>query len=235
MGSIPLTASKPICLRAYAKNRLTMARITNLNIPHHTGDRMPPITRTLLLLRPYTGWHPTLSGISSGSSIVRQTDGRREYRRQRWQGPKVSAPTVGATEPKGTDDMPGLISGRSGERVVAIAIVNKHTAICCEGPQPGKFLGAAIKASRKIQNLDWRVFSIWELAKALAQVEIYAKRALRNPGYLGRLDVHKIIGNTSWLIYCYSLTNDRVAAGIDNVIPKRVDNQRTCKTRTGSP
>jgi hypothetical protein len=66
MGTIILTASKPICFRAYTKNRPTMARLTNLNSLHNTGDRMPPTTRTPLLLRPYIGWQPTSSGISSG-------------------------------------------------------------------------------------------------------------------------------------------------------------------------
>ena len=222
MGPVALVASKPICLRAYTKNRPTMARITNLSLPHNTGERMPPTTRTMLLLRPYTGWHPTSSGISSGSSIVRQRDGlKKKHLRYVWQEPKVGAPTVGATELKGTDDMRGKIR-RSGERVVAIAIVNKHTAIFCEGPQPGKFLGIAIKASQKIQNLDWRVFSIWELAKALAQIEYYAKLARRNLGHLGKLDVHKILSNTSFLIYAYALTKDRVAVGIDNVTPRGI-------------
>ena len=204
-------------LRAYTKSRLTMARITNLKL-HNTGDRTPPATRTRLLLCPYTGCHPTSSGISSGSSKVCQRDGLRQYRRQVRQGPNVSAPTVSATEPKGTDDMRGKTC-RSGERVVAGAIVksNRHTAISCEGPQPGKFLGTAIKASQKIRNLDWSVFSLYELANALAQIEYYTKLARRNPGYLGRLDVHKILGNTSFLIYAYVLTKDRVAAGIDNV------------------
>lgn len=214
-----MVVPKPICFRAYARNRPTTARLTNLNTPHNTGERMPPTTRTLLLLRPYTGWHPTSSGISSGSGKVRQRDGLRQYRRHKWQGPKVGARTVSATKSKGTDDMQGKTC-RSGEGVVAIAIVNRHTAICCEGPQPGRFLGFAIKASQKIRNLDWSVFSIWELANALAQIEHYAELARRNPGHLGRLNVHKILGNQSFLIYAYSLTKDRVAVGMDNVVPK---------------
>lgn len=94
-----------------------------------------------------------------------------------WQGPKVGALTVSATEPTGTDDM-RYKNRRSGERVVAMAIVNKHMAISCEGPQPGQFLGMAVKASQKILNLDWSVFSIWELAKALALIEFYPKKKL---------------------------------------------------------
>lgn len=209
-----------MCQIAYPDSRPTTARITNLILPCNTGDRMPPAAGTTLLLPFYARRHPIALGISSGSSIVFQRGGVRSYRTQARQEPKEGALTVNATKQSGTCDM--LPRGsRRGERVTAHVKVSRlNTALSCEGPQPGDFLGTAIMVALKVRNLDWNVFSVWELAKALAQIEYYGRLARQNLGFLGRVHIHKILGNQSFLTYALALTKPKVAIGIDHVVPR---------------
>lgn len=222
-------------LRAFQRPRSAMARLTNPTTLSKAGERTPPSVKTAPIVYHSADRHPISTGTSRVSTIAGQGDQEIKKKSQSRElasllkptgqrKPTADTSTTDETEPKGNGEMPATQqeAGRSEGRVVALVVVHPmQTALCCEVPQPERFLGIALKAAQNIRNLDYKIFSCWELASAFAQIDLYSRMAQRDLGFLGKIDVHKILCNPSFLLYAYASTgNPRAAAGIDNVKPR---------------
>jgi group II intron reverse transcriptase/maturase len=131
---------------------------------------------------------------------------------------------VRANENKGTSKVLGKKSkkmlSKSGDRVTDLVVWKPFTSLVCEAPQPYKFLNFAFRALGKIDNFDINKFNAYKLAVCLAKIEIYSILALRNKDYLGMVHLIDIIGDSSFLLYCYSLIKKtKGTVGIDHVLP----------------
>jgi hypothetical protein len=161
-------------LRAFQRSRSAMDRLTNPTILSSAGDRMPPSMGTTSILYHSTDRQPTTFGTSRVYTIASQRDKVAKRKSQskknlafslkpkRQRKPNADTFTTNVTEPKGNGEMPATQkeAGRSGGRVVALAIVHPaQSGLCREVPQPERFLGTAFKATQNIRNLDFKIFS----------------------------------------------------------------------------
>lgn len=92
-------------------------------------------------------------------------------------------------------------------------------ALSCEVPQLYVFIPTAYKAGIKMKLINLSYFNIYELAKALAQIQNLKDCATKTEGNIGEINIIDILSNISYLIYCYNLLNKKVKiVGLDDIL-----------------
>ena len=222
-------------LRASGSNSPCMVRITN---PKHfkemdesqASEGHPSLSTSANPYRRITTIGITGCEVSFQQRVVLWRNGGRGHRnsvsdevREPKHGTRMLSTRVKRQE-KGTFNMPTNPKGgggRSAGRVTGFAALvtcdPRKNALTCEGPQLGKFMSHALAVLIRIKNVDFDTFKIIDLAKAMAQIDFIAYKSLKDPGFLGTIDIKPIMSNPTFLLYCFSLLKKTKSAGIDYV------------------